>query len=109
MSRDEPYLPEVYTTFRDAYPEVAGALDGLGAAADAAGPLDERTRRLVKLGLAVGAVAEGAVRSNTRKALAAGAGPAEIRHVAVLAITTCGMPTAIAGLAWIEEVLASQD
>ena len=31
--------------------------------------------------------------------------PAEIRHVALLAITTWGFPTAIAGLGWIEEVL----
>jgi 4-carboxymuconolactone decarboxylase len=45
------------------------------------------------------------VRSNARKALEAGDTAAEIRHVALLAITTCGFPTAIAGLGWIEEVL----
>ncbi len=36
------YLPKPYTSFRDTYPEVAAALDGLGAAVDAAGSLDER-------------------------------------------------------------------
>ena len=71
-----------------------------------AGPLDERTARLVKLGLAIGASAEGAVRSNARKALAAGATAEEIRHVALLGVTTCGFPAAIAGFGWIDEVLA---
>ena len=101
------HLPDVYLKFRDSYPAVAGALDGLGEAVDKAGPLDERTARLVKLGLAVGAVAEGSVRSNARKALAAGASAEEVRHVAMLAITTCGFPTAIAGASWIDEVLAA--
>lgn len=105
----EGHLPDVYIKFRDAYPGVAAALDGLGEAADASGPLDERTARLVKLGLAVGGLAEGAVRSNARKALAAGANVDEVRQVAMLAVTTCGFPTAIAGLGWIDEVLESDD
>jgi alkylhydroperoxidase/carboxymuconolactone decarboxylase family protein YurZ len=99
------YLPEVYTRYRERFPEVAAALDGLGAACDGAGPLDERTRRLVKLGIAIGAEAEGAVRSNARRALAAGATPEEVRHVALLAIATRGFPATIAGLGWIDEVL----
>jgi alkylhydroperoxidase/carboxymuconolactone decarboxylase family protein YurZ len=101
----DEYLPGVYLGFRERYPAVAAALDGLGEATDAAGPLDERGARLVKLGLAVGALAEGAVKSNARKALAAGASPDEVRQVGILAITTCGFPTAIAGLGWIDEVL----
>lgn len=103
----DDYLPGIYVRFRDDYPAVAAALDGLGEAADGAGPLDERTARLVKLGLAVGGLAEGSVKSNARKALAAGATPEEVRQVAMLAITTCGFPTAIAGIGWIDEVLAA--
>jgi 4-carboxymuconolactone decarboxylase len=103
----DEHLPDVYKGFRTSFPKVASALDGLGETADGAGPLDERTARLVKLGLAVGAASPGAVRSNARKAAAAGATPEEIRHVAVLAITTCGFPTAIAGIGWIDEVLAA--
>jgi 4-carboxymuconolactone decarboxylase len=103
----EGHLPDVYVKFREAYPDVAEALDGLGEAVDGAGPIDERTTRLVHLGLAVGGVAEGAVKSNARKALAAGATPEEVRQVAIMAITTCGFPTAIAGLGWIDEVLAA--
>jgi alkylhydroperoxidase/carboxymuconolactone decarboxylase family protein YurZ len=102
------HLPEVYLRFRDRSADVAAALDRLGAAVDGAGPLDERTQRLVKLGLAIGGAAEGAVRSNARKALAAGASPADVRHVTLLAITTCGFPTAIAGAAWVDEVLGAE-
>jgi 4-carboxymuconolactone decarboxylase len=103
------YLPDVYQAFRERHPEVAAALDALGEAGDTAGPLDEKTQRLVKLGLAIGSEARGAVRSNTRKALNVGATQPEIHHVAVLAITTCGFPTAIAGLEWIDEVLATAE
>lgn len=102
------YLPDVYTEFREDYPAVAQALDDLGAATGAAGPLDERSQRLVKLGIAVGGLAEGAVRSNARKALELGVSPEEVRHVALLAITTASFPTAIAGLSWLEEVLGAE-
>jgi 4-carboxymuconolactone decarboxylase len=102
------YLPDVYEHIRERYPQVAGALDDLGQACDQAGPLDDKTRRLVTLGIAVGAVAKGAVRSNVRKALGAGATPDEIRQVAVLAITTRGFPAAVAGFQWVEEVLREE-
>ena len=58
------YLPDVYLHFRELYPQVAETLDGLGAATENAGPLDRRTQRLVKLAIAIGGLAEGAVRSN---------------------------------------------
>jgi alkylhydroperoxidase/carboxymuconolactone decarboxylase family protein YurZ len=67
MNKD--YLPAVYVQFRERFPGITDKVDALGTVADDAGPLDERTRRLVKLGIAVGAMAEGAVRSNVRKAL----------------------------------------
>jgi 4-carboxymuconolactone decarboxylase len=99
------YLPDVYLDFRDRFPTVANATDELGRATEAAGPLDSRTQRLVKLGIAIGALAEGAVRSNVRKALEEGASPEDIQHAAVLAITTVGFPASVAALGWIDEVL----
>lgn len=102
------HLPEVYTAFRERYPDVAGALDHLGGATDAASALDARTTRLVTLGIAVGGLAEGAVRSNVRKALAEGASRDEIRSVILHAITTRGFPAAIAAWQWMEEVFASE-
>ncbi|MEX2486184.1 MAG: carboxymuconolactone decarboxylase family protein [Nitriliruptoraceae bacterium] len=102
------YLPEPYLAFRDRFPAVAEATDAVGRSLQDAGPLDERTQRLVKLGIAVGAEAEGAVRSNVRKALDVGVTVEELRHAAVLAVTTAGFPTAIAGLAWVDQVIEAQ-
>ena len=101
------YLPDIYVSFRNRFPDVARAQDDLGKSLAASGPLDARTRRLVKLGIAIGALADGAVRSNVRKALGEGATPEEVRQVAVLALTTAGFPTTIAALAWVDEVLAA--
>jgi alkylhydroperoxidase/carboxymuconolactone decarboxylase family protein YurZ len=105
----DDHLPATYRAFRDAFPDVAAALDALAAQVDRAGSLDERTQRLIKLGMAIASQSPGAVRSNVRKALSAGDSVDEIRHVAVLAITTCGFPTAVAGTEWIEEVLQARD
>jgi 4-carboxymuconolactone decarboxylase len=102
------YLPDVYTDFRERYPQIADALDRLGQAGDDVFPLDEQAARLVKLGLAIGAQAQGAVRSNARKALDAGLDPDVIRAVAGLAVSTCGFPAAIAAYKWIDEVLARE-
>jgi 4-carboxymuconolactone decarboxylase len=102
----DQHLPEVYLRFRERFPDLATSLDALGHAAETAGPLDERTRCLVKLGVAIGGLAEGAVRSNARRALQAGASEAEVLHVAALAISPRGFPAAVAAFSWIEEVLS---
>lgn len=105
---DAPYLPRVYTSFRERFSGVAEAFDHLGETVENAGPLDVRSQRLATLGIAIGALAKGAVKSNVRKALNAGVSPDEIRHTAVLAITTRGFPTAIAALEWIDDVLEAK-
>jgi 4-carboxymuconolactone decarboxylase len=105
----EQHLPKIYVAFHGAHPVVAEAFDELGRATEQAGPLDARTQRLVKVALAVGSLSEGAVRSNARKALGAGDTAADLRHVALIVITSCGFPTAIAGLGWIEEVLGDTE
>ncbi len=102
----EQYLPEIYSRFRERFPELSESLEALAQSANA-GPLDERTSRLVKLGISVGAMAEGAVRSNARRALQAGATPEELLHVVTLTVTTRGFPAAVASYAWIEDVLAA--
>jgi len=99
------HLPQVYVSFRENFPEIAQQLDALAVAAESAGPLDERTQRLVKLALAVAKESPGAVRSNVRKALEAGDSADEIRHVVLLAITTCGFPTTAASMQWVNDVL----
>lgn len=98
-------LPKAYQDFVDKYQSIWAAYDQLGAAVHQQGPLDEKSRELVKLGIAVGAGLEGAVHSHARKLLAAGASPDEIRHVVLLAIPTVGFPAMMAALTWIEDEL----
>jgi alkylhydroperoxidase/carboxymuconolactone decarboxylase family protein YurZ len=102
------YLPEIYQHFEARFPDVKRTFDDLGAAEHAAGPLNEKERRLVKLGVAVGAASEGAVRSHVRKLLGIGATPEEILHAVVLALTTVGFPQTIAAVGWTEQVLAEE-
>lgn len=102
------YLPEIYRQFERRFPAVKESFDALGAAEHEAGPLDEKQRRLVKLGIAVGAESEGAVRSHVRKLLGIGASQEEVLHTIVLALTTIGFPATNAALGWAEEVLAEE-
>ncbi|MFG2053212.1 carboxymuconolactone decarboxylase family protein [Micromonospora sp. NPDC048930] len=104
---EEDYLPGIYVQFLERFPEVAEAQGALARTIRERNPFDDRTDRLIKLAMAIGAEAEGAVRSNVRKAMAHGASLDEVRAVALAAITTCGFPTAIAALNWIEDVTAA--
>jgi alkylhydroperoxidase/carboxymuconolactone decarboxylase family protein YurZ len=98
-------LPSFYSSFRERHPAVVQAYEALGDATRAAGPLTAREAELVKLALAAGARVEGAVHSHARRALEAGAKAEELRHVAVLAITTLGFASAMAVRALIEDEL----
>ncbi len=100
-------LPDSVKNFETAYPEVWRAFNELGARChESGGPLDEKTRRLVKLALAIGTRHEGAVHSAVRQAKQAGVKPEEMRHAAILAITTVGWPAAFAAMTWIEDTIA---
>jgi 4-carboxymuconolactone decarboxylase len=98
-------IPATHRNFRDDYPEIARAYEAVGKATQEWGPLDKKTRELVKLGIAVGNRHEGAVHSHTRRALDAGATLEEIRHVVLLSLTTIGFPNMTAALTWVEDVL----
>lgn len=91
------------------YPKVFRAFEHLGAVASEAGPISGKERRLVKLALAIGRGAEGAVHSHVRQAVAEGVSAAKIRHVAMLGITTLGFPAAVSAMTWIEDVLGSKE
>ena len=98
-------LPPSVEEFKQEYPEVWKAFTQLGNRLHEAGPLDEKTRRLIKLALSIGAGLEGATHSAVRNALARGVTPEEIKHVAVLAVTTIGFPSTVRALTWIGDGL----
>lgn len=99
-------LPKPYIDFQKHYPDLAGDFEALGIKCRESGPLDERSARLVKLGMAIVTGSKGGIKSQARRALAEGFNLAEVRHAAVLALPTIGFPPIIAALGWIEEVAA---
>jgi len=99
------YLPDIYKEFRQQFPEVAKAYDELAVKCHGWGPLDAKTRRLTKLGVAIGLSSEGSVRSHARRALEEGVTAEELRHAVLLALTTAGFPTMIAAMKWVDEVI----
>jgi len=102
------YLPEVYKGFKKHFPRIADSYDKLAIECNEGGPLDEKERELVRLGIAIGLSAEGAVKSHTRRALEAGLNTKAIRHAVLLALTTAGFPATIAAMKWVDEVLDNQ-
>ena len=101
------YLPEPFKRFIDRYPDINRLYEQLALACHNAGPLDEKTRRLVKLGISIGQLSEGAIKSHARRALEGGATTDELRHIVLLALTTAGFPAMNAAALWVEEVLSS--
>jgi alkylhydroperoxidase/carboxymuconolactone decarboxylase family protein YurZ len=99
-----PKPPPSYLEFTKRFPKLGEAW---GQLADAGrdGPLDEKTARLVKLGIAIGGLREGAVHSAARKALAAGASHEELEQVVALAASTIGLPSAVAVFTWLQDEL----
>jgi alkylhydroperoxidase/carboxymuconolactone decarboxylase family protein YurZ len=69
------------------------------------GPLDAKTRRLVKLGVAAGLALEGGVRYHAGKALHEGVPPDELRHAVTLALIMAG-PGTVRVLKWTEETIS---
>jgi alkylhydroperoxidase/carboxymuconolactone decarboxylase family protein YurZ len=98
-------LPDAVNQFRKRHPKVWNAFNELGERCHEAGPLDEKSRRLVKLAMSIGAGLEGATHSAVRNARKAGITPEEIDHVAVLAISTLGFPAATRAMTWFTDDL----
>jgi hypothetical protein len=65
-------IPKTYGLFLERYPEIGQAWELLRKA-EGKGGLSEKSMRLIKLGIAIGGMKEGAVHSGVRKAPGAGA------------------------------------
>jgi len=101
----ESAKPKQYQKIRNKHGKVVDALEVLGQAARAAGPLDEKTGHLVQLAAAAAIRSEGAVHSHVRRAMEAGAGPDEIYHALVLLTSTLGFPTVAAAMSWADDII----
>ena len=99
-------LPKPYQAFRIDYPSVYASYEALGAAVSNAGPLDAKTRELIKLGMAAANGSETGVESHAHRALDSGATEHEIEHTVMLGINTLGFSTMMAALTWAKQAIA---
>ena len=98
-------LPEFLQKVVAQYPGIWEKYGNLSQAVSQAKGLDDRSQKLAKLAIAIGAERQGAVHSHTRKCKRAGFSNEELYHVALLAITTIGWSGAMAALSWIDDEL----
>lgn len=98
-----PPIARAWQRLSARYPEVATAYAALREACQQAGPLDARTAALVRLAVSVGAGATRTLHAHTRKALAHNIPPDELRHVALVALPTIGLPATLEALKRIEQ------
>ncbi|MDR0310007.1 MAG: carboxymuconolactone decarboxylase family protein [Acidobacteriota bacterium] len=102
-------VPKRFRIFCERYPDITAAYENLAAEGRRSGPLGAKGQALARLGVAVGAQIEGAVRSQARKALDAGLTPDEIRHAIMISLTTIGYPRMMAALTWSEDIIGKMD
>lgn len=93
-------LPGTYKAFVGKFPEIRGAQGTIAQAVASYGPLDSKTRELIKIGIAVGAGLETSTRSHVRRALEQGASESEIEQAVLLAVTTCGFSRTVMAWQW---------
>ncbi len=98
-------LPKRFKKFQKDFPDVAKAYEELGTAVHKSGPIDDKTRALIKLAISSGAGLEGAVHSHTRKAIEAGCIKEDIKQTVMLALPTIGFPATMAVMSWVEDII----
>lgn len=106
-SRPGGNAPDAYQDFIARFPELGEAHERIARAASAAGPLDAKTRSLVKIGICLGAGLESAIKSHVRRALENGASEAEIEQAILLGMNTCGLPRTVAAWSWARRLLGT--
>ena len=101
----EEKLPKHFTKFVKQYPAVWEAHQKLTIACAESGPLDRKTRELIKVAISATAGLETALQRHAIMAVKEGATEMEVFQTILLLITTVGFPKAAAALKWAQSAL----
>ena len=83
----------ILKVFRQEFPELYVKHEALGAEIhENGGPLPEKVRRLIKIGISAATQHNSSLETHIIKAREAGAAEAEIKHALLLVIQTAGFP-----------------
>lgn len=87
-------INRIFTKFKEDYPEVFQKYNDMGKIIhESAGPLDEKTRCIIKLVISASRRHVRSLKTHIIKAKEAGVSAEEIKHALLLLISTCGFPT----------------
>jgi len=85
---------KIFTQFKQEFPDVYADYERLGQGIhQRGGPLDDKTRALLKLAVSGAAGHLRALETHVRAAREAEVNEEEIKHALLMLITTCGFPT----------------
>jgi 4-carboxymuconolactone decarboxylase len=100
-------LPATFKAFMARFPEVGEAHAAVGRVLERSGPLDSKTRELIRIGIAAAAGLETATRSHVRRALEQGATEPEVEQAILLLVNTCGFSRAVMAWQWARQQIES--
>jgi 4-carboxymuconolactone decarboxylase len=92
-------MPATLDTFKTDYAKTWAAYEQLRNACDQAGPLDAKTRELIKIGISVALEHSGGLIAHVSQAKKAGAQPPEIYQAILLATGLAGFPAVLGAMA----------
>ncbi len=98
-------LPKHFTEFVEKYPDLWNAHQKMAEACAEYGPLDRKSRELIKVAISATAGQQTAVERHAVMAIQQGATEEEVYQTILLLITTAGFPQASAALKWAESAL----
>jgi AhpD family alkylhydroperoxidase len=100
-------LPQHFQKLVEKYPKVWDAHQKLSESCAESGPLDRKTRELIKVAISGAANQETALERHAVMAVQAGAKAEEVYQAVLLLITTIGFPRASAALKWAQRALTT--
>src|SRR5690554_5968395 len=103
ISKNLAYFIENHRDIYDAYENYGKLVHEKG------GPLDDKTRWLIKVALSTSCQNEYSLRTHILKALKYGCTKEEVEHALLLVAPTCGFPCMMRGLLVLRDVTGDED
>ena len=98
-------IHKIFGEFKKEFPEIHSKQEALGKEIhEKGGPLDEKSRWLIKIAISGALSHKRALETHIRKALAAGVSEDEIKHALLLLIPTAGFPTFMKSYATLKSI-----
>jgi len=100
----------IFTRFKEEFSEVYARHEALGKEIhENAGPLDEKSRWLIKIAISAACNHKRALATHIKKAVDAGVAEEEIKHALLLLIPTVGFPTFMKAYSVLDNPIESVD